>query len=461
MVSKDIEIINPDSNIAVATLWTKKDIVVAKLRELGVADKVNIVGTLYTKYGINYLLHTFSHNPRLDVLILFGADIMGSGEALVKLFKGKVDKGLSLMWSLKELAGVLSTIRLIDLREEFKKGNWQSLVGALMENYRSNVYWERPMLSLREAQVASWPVQMAGLYIQERNIFRAWVKLVDAVMTWGFVKDTEYNERQKQLLGASVVFNYSEQIYDGLLNYFSREELERQAKSLFEGEDSVAYTYGERLRAHPQAGDQIKRMIGKLAHSPSTRRAIAITWDFSNDFTSRDPPCLVLLHGDLSGDRFNLVAFFRSHDAYSAWPINAYGLVRLMEYFADELSRETGRKIFPGTLTVYSSSLHIYEHDWARASMLVENHFEKARSVFVEDNKGNFLIKVENGEIVVELRTQEGLLAKRVSGKSAQEVLRKINLNALMPEHAAYLAREVYRAEQSLKNNRPYVQEEA
>jgi len=101
MVSKDIEILNPASNIAIATLWTKKGVVVERLRELGLADKVNIVGTLYTKYGINYLFHTLSQNPRIDVLILFGADIMGSGEALAKLFRGEVDTGLNLLWSLR------------------------------------------------------------------------------------------------------------------------------------------------------------------------------------------------------------------------------------------------------------------------------------------------------------------------------------------------------------------------
>jgi thymidylate synthase len=461
MVSKDIEILNPASNIAIATLWTKKGVVVERLRELGLADKVNIVGTLYTKYGINYLFHTLSQNPRIDVLILFGADIMGSGEALAKLFRGEVDTGLNLLWSPDELRGVLSTVRLVDLREDFVRGDWQKLVEAVIQSFNPNTYRERPRLALREAEVASWPRQTAGLYVQEKSIFRAWVKLVDAVMTWGFVKGSEYNERQKQLLGASVVLNYSQQIYDGLLGYFSMEELERQARSILEGEEGVAYTYGERLRKHPQAGDQVRLMVEKLAASPSTRRALAVTWDFSRDPTSEDPPCLVLLHGDLSGDYFNLVAFFRSHDAYSAWPVNAYGLARLMEHISGELMRKTGRRVTPGVLTIYSSSLHVYEHDWTRASELVRKHFERARSEFVEDNKGNFLIKVEGGEIAVELRTPEGLLAKRVSGRTAPEVLLRINLGALMPEHAAYLAREIFRAEQSLRSGTYYVQEEA
>ncbi|ABL78348.1 thymidylate synthase [Thermofilum pendens] len=456
---KDVEIVNTASNVAVVTLWTKKEVVVERLEKLGVLGKVYAVGTLYTKYGVNYLLHTLSTTPQVDVLVVFGADLMGSGEALVKLFKGEVDEGLKLLWSLEELKPLLSSVRVVDLREAFKRGDWGALARAIEENYRPGARRPAAPLRMEEVELESWPLQVAGLYVQETSLFRAWVKLVDAVMTWGFVKGSEYGERQRQLLGAVVVLDASQPLDERVYRYFPREDFERQAKSILEGEEGAVYSYGDRLRRHREAGDQVRRIVERLASSPDTRRAIALTWDFATDTNSQDPPCLVAVQGDLSGDTYNQVAFFRSHDAYAAWPLNAYGLLALMRRVAGELSERTGRAVKPGWLVVYSSSLHVYEHDWGRALRLVQENAAEARGAFVPDNKGNFLVRVEGGRIVAELRTPDGRLYRRYEGGSASEVLRQVGLDALMPGHAAYLSRELYRAEKALREGGEYVQD--
>jgi len=67
--------------------------------------------------------------------------------------------------------------------------------------------------------------------------------------------------------------------------------LEEYAKQLLKPEDSgFDYTYGRRLRQYPISWwkmglgehdieqDQLKAVISRLRHSPSTRRAVAITW---------------------------------------------------------------------------------------------------------------------------------------------------------------------------------------
>ena len=456
----DVAVLDGRSNIAVVTLWTKKEAIVEKLKSTGLDTKVNMVGTLYTVYGINYLLHTLSRHPEINVLVIFGADLSGSGKALVELFNGRAPEGLRLMWSLEEIKPILENVKVFDLREEFVRGDYESLIRVVEQNYAPGIYREALNIEIREVQASSWPVQVAGLHLVENNVVRAWAKLLDAVMTWGYLKDSEYGEKQKQLLGTEVVL-YAEEALRNVHNmekYFTREELERHVESLIRGVKGAIYSYGDRLRRHPLAGDQLEFMVSRLAASPNTRRAVVLTWDFKQDPASKDPPCLLVVQGDLSRGKYSQLAYFRSHDAYAGWPVNVYGLLRLMELIARQLSERTGSAIRPGFLVVYSASLHVYEHDWLRARDVIEKE-KRSFTAFVPDPKGNFIIRLSEGEITLEHRDEEGALVASFKGSTAKELLDQINLDALMPRHAAYLVRELIRAEKALRDKTDYVQD--
>lgn len=460
---KDVAFLNPESNVAVVTLWTKKEVVVERLRELGIEERVHAVGTLYTAYGVNYLLHSLALNPRINTLIVFGADLSESGDALVSLFQGRPPPSLRLMWPLEALKPLLEAVRVVDLREAFKRGDWDALREAVIESYEPGVSRRTLNLELEEVKVDSWPLQSAGAYVVESNIMRAWVKLLDSVMRWGRIKQSEYGERQKQLLGALAVLRAEDALQSAaeLHAYIPAEELEKHTRSLLEGASGASYSYGGRLRAHREAGDQLTAFIAKLSSSPATRRAVMLTWDFATDFTSPDPPCLVLVQGDLTDRVYSQIAYFRSHDAFGAWPLNAYALLRLMEEVRLRLESETGESIRLGNLLIFSASLHVYEHDWPRARDVLEKNLDAALQAFVRDDKGDFLVRTEDGEIVLELRDATGGLAFSARGRSAKEVLKKLNLSPLMPSHAAYLGRELARAEQALKRGVAYTQDEA
>ncbi|MEM4640132.1 MAG: thymidylate synthase [Thermofilum sp.] len=460
---KDVAFINPESNVAVVTLWTKKEVVLEKLRELGVEERVHAVGTLYTAYGVNYLLHSLARNPRIDTLVVFGADLSDSGDALVGLFRGRPPPSLKLMWPLDVLKPLLEAVRVVDLREAFKRGDWAALREAVLESYKPGASRHVLGLELEEVKVDSWPLQAAGAYVVESDLLRAWVKLLDSVMRWGRVKPSEYGERQKQLLGALAVLRAEEALRSAvrLQAYIPAEELEKHARSLLEGARGASYSYGDRLRAHREAGDQLSTFIAKLSSSPATRRAVMLTWDFAADPASPDPPCLLLVQGDLTDRVYSQVAYFRSHDAFGAWPLNAYALLRLMEEVKMKLESETGESIRLGNLLIFSASLHVYEHDWPRARDLLEKNLEAALHAFVRDDKGDFLVRVEGGEIVLELRDPSGALAFSARGCSARDVLKKINLTPLMPSHAAYLGRELARAEHALKHGLAYTQDDS
>jgi thymidylate synthase len=455
MVRKDVVFVNERSNVAICTLWTRKEVVARKLEELGVLDKVHAVGTLYTVYGINYLLHTLAEKPQIDALVIFGADLSGSGEALVQLFS-RAQAPPELMWPLSELKPLLEGVKVVDLRDRFALGDWRALADAVAALYDPSPPKRGVLrLELREAAAESWPVPVSGQVIQETSLFRAWVKAVYSVMMFGAVKGSEYGERQKQLLNLVVVLNVRGSGYDlerEFSSYFRAEDFEAHFRSLLTPEKpvGVSYTYGERLRSHPRAGDQLARLVERLRRAPESRRALAVLWDHERDPSSSEPPCIFAIQGDVTGGFYNHTAFVRSNDVYAAWPLNAYGQVKLAELVA----RELGLKV--GVVTLISSSAHVYEHDWERAWKLVHDHYEALRA-FVADSRGNLLVEAGEGGLRVELRAPDGKLAAKLAVSSYEDL--KPLASFLAPDHAFYAGWEARRALERVRRGEPYVQD--
>ena len=133
--------------------------------------------------------------------------------------------------------------------------------------------------------------------------------------------------------------------------------LNKYAEQLLSPENpGFDYTYGERLFAFSiegQAANQINYIIRKLKQEPSSRRAIAVTWDM-DDQSRQHVPCLQLIDFLFRGGKLNLTAYFRSHDIERAYPCNLYGLNKLLEYVAREAGME------PDSITTISASAHIY-----------------------------------------------------------------------------------------------------
>lgn len=453
---KDVTFVNEESNVAVVTLWTRKEVILDRLRELGVLDKVHAVGTLYTAYGVNYLLHTLAERPQIDALVVFGANLSESGDALIHTLSGSPPLNLKLLWPLEALEPILSTVRVLDLREHFERGDWASLAKAVEEAYRPLAPRRlRISLALEEPEVEGWPIPVSGQLVHDTSLFRAWVKAVYVVMALGSIKGSEYGEGQKQLLNLVATMELYGREYElepELLRYVPEGELERHFRSLLDTArlEGVSYTYGERLRAHPLAGDQLARVVERLKSSPDTRRALAVTWHHL-DAEARDPPCLVLVQGDVTGGFYNQTAYFRSNDVYGAWPLNAYAQVKLAELVAEELGLNVG------AVTIVSCSAHVYEHDWARAWELVHEHYS-ALAAFVEDSRGNLLIECRGDGVAVERRTPNGQPASRLQVHSLGDL--KPLAFLLAPDHALYAGWEVRRALERVKRSEPYAQDE-
>lgn len=461
---------NPDSNVAICTLWTESKKVVADRK--GFAVK----GNLYSGNGIRYLVRNLLANPKIRYLVICGNDRTGTGDDLVNLFKGGIDekgdiRGSNVMLDPNLTPPLIDKLRrnveLIDMR-----GHEDGLGKRIGSLAQKAPYSDPIMVELGEQEAGDMLVRdVGGFRVEHDSIAGAWLGLVDLVMKFGEDKQSEHGLRQKEVLNIMCVIDGDD---DGIAEWlpFKQAQL-RQYFETFFGTGSagkgLSYTYGKRLFEYIVPGsegkweleakttfDQIQNAIKHLKAAPYTRRAAAFTWYVHADSMSEHPPCLTQITWNIKYGKLYQTAVFRSHDIFGGWPMNAFALRQLQSRMADELNAE------PGQLTIISNSAHIYENNFAQARDAIHEHFTGKSMPYADDKLGYFTISIMNGKIVARHFQPDGRESGFVfEGKDSGAMVRKIlheNLASRM-DHAAYLGKELARAERALKSGQGYVQE--
>lgn len=180
-------------------------------------------------------------------------------------------------------------------------------------------------------------------------------------------------------------------------------------------EGKWSYTYHQRLFAydlHDAKGrkkviDQFQYIIDKLAETPHTRRAQAITWKPDVDPTVDDPACLQRMWFRIFGDELRMNVHMRSNDGYKATFMNMWAFTALQQLVAEEVGRKLGRTLRPGAYGHIVDSFHIYgsyfkdfegflksvrtrkfsERTWDSTSEMVQSAFESGRAQIEAEKK--------------------------------------------------------------------------
>jgi len=150
---------------------------------------------------------------------------------------------------------------------------------------------------------------------------------------------------------------YRQEVVDGIHDHWIKPE-----------EGKWTYTYHQRLSNYEIEGkrvDQIGYMVDKLAATPYSRRAQAITWNPKTDPITDDPPCLQRLWARLvklegEGYSLNMNTHWRSRDAYKASFMNIFALTDLQRQMAQRIAAKLGDKVTVGRYVDISDSFHIY-----------------------------------------------------------------------------------------------------
>ncbi|MFB3902987.1 MAG: thymidylate synthase [Acidobacteriota bacterium] len=128
------------------------------------------------------------------------------------------------------------------------------------------------------------------------------------------------------------------------------------------------YTYHQRLFAYAVPSrppvNQIELLCRKLAESPFTRRAQAVTWQVWQDNDCYDPACLQSIWCRVTGEdsqpTLSMNVRFRSNDAYKAAFMNIFALTEMQRRIAARASELSGHPIRVGRYCHMADSYHIY-----------------------------------------------------------------------------------------------------
>ncbi|PJE69371.1 hypothetical protein COU96_00130 [Candidatus Shapirobacteria bacterium CG10_big_fil_rev_8_21_14_0_10_38_14] len=114
--------------------------------------------------------------------------------------------------------------------------------------------------------------------------------------------------------------------------------------------------------------DQIEILSQKLAQTPHSRRAQAVTWNPLNDAVHHEPPCLQRIWCRVVKSEENLYLLemntnWRSRDALKAAFMNMFAITELQKQIAQQIAAISGRRVEPGRYVDTSDSFHIYGSD--------------------------------------------------------------------------------------------------
>lgn len=463
---------NAKANAAICTLWSPAGTVANALPQ----EKFSLCANLYSLEGINTVARGILANPLLRYVIIFGSDLTHTGETLKSFFeggigeKGKV-KGSNFSFQpeipLEALEKVRKNVKLYDLRGKSVK-ELAELLDSLPELPAFAEPKEFPFPETPHFD--SFDSEGVGFLVRAKNVSAGWLKLLDLVMKFGEEKQSEYPARQKELLSVLSVIDEEDKTLPSFLG-FTDEELKKYIPSIMSAEKpaSVSYTYGSRIFRKEDAfnENQVESAISHLRKSPHTRRAIAFTWRHDEDMKSENPPCLTQISWNVRKGKLFQACVFRSHDIFSAWPMNLFALRELQKKVASELS------LPPGSLSCLSVSAHIYENKWQEAKKIIEEKCASPKYLFREDPRGNFLISIAPGLegrkiVLLQHFTPDGRKTqfsfhsvkegeKQIVEDLTTQVLRQ-NLVS-RPDHAMYLGKEIQRALGAIRDNKEYVQD--
>jgi thymidylate synthase len=125
-----------------------------------------------------------------------------------------------------------------------------------------------------------------------------------------------------------------------------------------EKQENEEYTYGEYLT--PQIDEIIKRY--KLGFDTNQ---MCMTIGGRESIFQKDPPCCRVIDTRIQEGKLHFVIYFRSWDLWGGFPTNLGGMQMLKEYMAKEIGVEDG------SINAFSKGLHLYEHAWDLAKMVL------------------------------------------------------------------------------------------
>ena len=478
-----LQVKDPNNPVGVAIMWTERQVVANLLA----TENYCAIGNLYSSAGISAMIRNVYANPHVRKIVLWGADLSRSGQALLSLMQHGVDENFFIIGD--EKGGQIEKEIGKDAVDLFRKSvEVVNLRGKSPDELRrtvSQLSREKPLpftkpkvFPTSRPKPFTYPSEQIGFRIHGESTAQTWLKILQNIMRYGRNKTTRYTQENelKELLNVmAVVYNEdAEKPYLPHYFPFSERELLTYYPQVLSAKQipGIAYTYGQRLRNHDGV-DQIADIIHLIKTRPFSKKMVAFTAKVKEDWSvvnRGDTPCLTQVLVSIQDGKLFMTTHFRSQDMVHGWPRNVLSLRKLQKLIADE----TGYPM--ATFVMITHSAHIYSDDYELVDKILKENYEKelgytARQMFEDDPRGNIVIEIEevgkapvgrptkyaekpkkkDYDIVVKLYAPNGgLLLREWRGKTAMELyIAMVNIGdyLVLPSHLMYIGSELQRAE--------------
>lgn len=398
---------------AVCILWThmdKSDPILKKYQDKEIA----VVGNLYSSNGIDDLFRNLYANPSIKTLIIDGLDLDKTKEELIN----SVKNGRLIEHKDGSIYLTPDHIELISDGHIIKK-----VTGNL-----DQLFLYPPEIVAEERPV----VEDSGHSYKTDSLSELYYQLLNAVNLKGKVLSSRYGDT-KELLNVSLSFKHSNKI----------EEFEGYAEDIYKGkiEETVAYTYGERLNKYYG----LVFIIDNLVADPNSRDnyiPVFLPSDTKNS-ANYSPPCLTSVCFRIRNNKLYSFWTMRSNDVYNASQKNYYAFHYVTKKLAKELKTEIGE------ISVNVTSLHMYMRDQKRVTEFLEQN--KQIPTEQTDSHGYFIINTEEEYIELIHKTVCGKVTKVIKGTDAETLGRQAREFIGNLDHAIWLGRMLKEAEIKLR----------
>ncbi len=411
--SSDVIFGNPNSNIAIAFVYTwKEDKPSSKIQDLFVklSNYSAITGYWRTTNGGKYVFANILSNPNINKLVVLVFEKKDNGhllvEALRNLWMNGVNKNgliinsncpnpkiegisnealdrvrkqtdLVIMKNIKEISKVEDLIKAqiqepknaVSVSEDVEfYSNYHKNKLIYDDGARFNEPYKVDFSSISEKVKFDKRKFQLAQSIEVDNLNEAIEQV--AAFIFGHGDMTEDQRRIKTFEYRSFSLTVKDAL-SKMPKHFSNEYLKKYVDEFINGEgealDEFVYTYHDRI--FKKWGNQYKKAVKVLKKNPNTRRALISLWDPKNDILSTNPPCLDFIWPCIRNNKLEFHVVYRSHHLATvdskgrlikgegALVPNLYAIANLQEKMAKELNTERGYLY----LTDFSGHLYVSE----------------------------------------------------------------------------------------------------
>ncbi|MBI4130027.1 hypothetical protein HY468_01785, partial [Candidatus Roizmanbacteria bacterium] len=476
----------------IATMWTERGVVEKTLGDLNYC----VIGNLYSSAGISAMVRNIYAKPTIRKIVLWGADLSRSGQALLEFMKNGVDDKRFIIGDEKKgqieqdipreaLDLFRRSVEVVNMR-----GKPVDVLKSEIRNTKSETKpFSKPQIfPTTRPKPFTFPSEQIGFRAHGKTVAQTWLRILNCIMRYGRNKETRYTQENelKELLNMVAVIYQEDSNEPYFPHYFpfSKKDILTYYPQVLSAKQipGISYTYGQRLRDHDGV-DQISEIIDLIKRRPFSKKMVAFTANIKKDWGREnidrgDTPCLTQLLFSIQDSKLFATAHFRSQDMVHGWPRNAFSLIKLQ----DMVAYETGYA--RGAFCIITHSAHIYSDDYELVGKILKENYEgelpfTPAQHFEEDRRGNFTVEVVEqvrkrgrrtkipfkpgtGKIVVKLYAPEGgLVLKQWEGKTAMETFLQIAdwEYLVLPAHAIDIGAQIQRAEYAVRFGWEYSQD--